>query len=943
MSEEARRPPQETGAPAEASSLGAFVLAIREALLGMPSGVAAPDSEELRQQLARLEALAKRLELREAELEAARQQLLGPWQALLGEALPKLRQRVDTGGLQGLFEFQSLLEEVRRRLSAPPSAALPEGLQAQEVSRLQAEVVRLLEVRRRHDADLPPLRARISELETQLSLAKDHGARIEHETQQLRSERDRLAREAARARKDADEAQWRSTLGVAGVQAADWRRFQDELANLRGGSQELERKLVQARDAAAVEAQEARRLQGELEEAKARLAQSEAERLRIGENVGDARQSETRARAAAQAAERDLKASQERESALRAELASARERLDVAHGELQHEHAARLELAEAVRRLQEQVVTSGRHHAQLEVQIRDAREQAAARATEAEHLRARLPPVEEAYARAQAELEATSRRLAAEQQMTRHLEETLERVSLAKKVLEAESRHLAEGSEAHSKKLAADRDRLAQALDDALGRVVALEGDLGRSNQEERSALERAAQGEARAAALDATRRRLEGELAAALDEVRRLREAQASLGTQVGDLRLQLEASDLSRAEAQRRAQALAGEVMGLQDRLEMAQKAVGDAARDVESLSRQEAQARSFAREMEDEAARLRAELVRLQGIVDRLRPERMSLEAQLELRERQVAQSEKRLADAQTRLNRQADQLRGAGLSGEPSPAFAPASEFEGLDRALETLSAPLEGALASLRAAAPNARAVRPALKEASDALVGVQDQLRSLCELFKTPPAGSPQDVGPMIEAVLKAWTPALAKRRIEVDAKLPARLPRCAAHPERVRLAVHHLLKNAYEAMPRGGRLRLAASAAAGGVRLTLIDSGPGLPPDVLVSPFRPFRFTGPGRLGIGLTLVRRIADSLGRESLLANRPSGGMRADLSFPLPPEGQPAPPAGTSGPGSPRPLPPERLPALLPRELGAVKRALIICVASPPPARVRKPHR
>ncbi|MBI5200143.1 MAG: hypothetical protein HY925_01035, partial [Elusimicrobia bacterium] len=173
--------------------LSAFVLALREALLGMPP--AGAEAADLRAEVARLQTLAKRLEVREADLDEAKKKVLGPWQKLLEEALPKLKSRLDAPGLQNVFEFQGLLEQVRKKLEAPMQASLPEGLQAQEVARLQAEVVRLLESRRRAESEAPPLKARVAELEAQVTAAQEQLQRQARETAEARSERETATRE----------------------------------------------------------------------------------------------------------------------------------------------------------------------------------------------------------------------------------------------------------------------------------------------------------------------------------------------------------------------------------------------------------------------------------------------------------------------------------------------------------------------------------------------------------------------------------------------------------------------------------------------------------------------------------------------------------------------------------------------------------------------------
>lgn len=87
-----------------------------------------------------------------------------------------------------------------------------------------------------------------------------------------------------------------------------------------------------------------------------------------------------------------------------------------------------------------------------------------------------------------------------------------------------------------------------------------------------------------------------------------------------------------------------------------------------------------------------------------------------------------------------------------------------------------------------------------------------------------------------------------------------------------------NLLLNALDAMPQGGLLHIALEAPPDGdlLRLTVNDTGPGIPADLLPRLFTPFTTTKPAGTGLGLSISRRILEEHGGNITAGNRPGGG-------------------------------------------------------------------
>ncbi|HEY6078746.1 MAG TPA: ATP-binding protein, partial [Polyangiaceae bacterium] len=102
--------------------------------------------------------------------------------------------------------------------------------------------------------------------------------------------------------------------------------------------------------------------------------------------------------------------------------------------------------------------------------------------------------------------------------------------------------------------------------------------------------------------------------------------------------------------------------------------------------------------------------------------------------------------------------------------------------------------------------------------------------------------------------------------------------------------ALGNLLENAVH--HAGGVTELTLRADASNVYLEVTDSGSGLSPEALAHGFDPFfrgsqdgQSSSRGALGLGLSLVRRIARAHGGDANIENRPDGGGAiATLSLP-----------------------------------------------------------
>jgi two-component system sensor histidine kinase AtoS len=98
---------------------------------------------------------------------------------------------------------------------------------------------------------------------------------------------------------------------------------------------------------------------------------------------------------------------------------------------------------------------------------------------------------------------------------------------------------------------------------------------------------------------------------------------------------------------------------------------------------------------------------------------------------------------------------------------------------------------------------------------------------------------------------------------------------------------VLNLLINAVQAMPEGGRLDLSAKALDDnrGMRLSIRDSGIGIPPENLKRLFDPFFSTKEGGMGLGLSIAHRIIDQHQGKIEVESSPGEGTTFHIWLPL----------------------------------------------------------
>jgi signal transduction histidine kinase len=139
------------------------------------------------------------------------------------------------------------------------------------------------------------------------------------------------------------------------------------------------------------------------------------------------------------------------------------------------------------------------------------------------------------------------------------------------------------------------------------------------------------------------------------------------------------------------------------------------------------------------------------------------------------------------------------------------------------------------------------------------------------------------DLQKILAAVCEDAAVAADNQGVDIHVDLPARLEMAMSRTRMERVFIN-LITNALEAMPRGGKIRIAARQAGDCALIEVEDSGPGIPPEIYSQLFDPFVTAGKkDGLGLGLSLSRETVRDHGGDMWI--EPADGARFVIRLPL----------------------------------------------------------
>jgi signal transduction histidine kinase len=130
-----------------------------------------------------------------------------------------------------------------------------------------------------------------------------------------------------------------------------------------------------------------------------------------------------------------------------------------------------------------------------------------------------------------------------------------------------------------------------------------------------------------------------------------------------------------------------------------------------------------------------------------------------------------------------------------------------------------------------------------------------------------------------------------------LESRVPPDLPAIRVDANQLSQILMNLLLNAAQATSEGGRITVSANPSSNGetVEVRVVDTGCGIPPDVLPHVFEPFFTTKRGKgTGLGLSISQTYVRSHNGDIHIESAPQRGTTVTITLPV---RRIEPPAGT----------------------------------------------
>jgi hypothetical protein len=203
-------------------------------------------------------------------------------------------------------------------------------------------------------------------------------------------------------------------------------------------------------------------------------------------------------------------------------------------------------------------------------------------------------------------------------------------------------------------------------------------------------------------------------------------------------------------------------------------------------------------------------------------------------------------------------------------------------------IHDLKAPVISVGLMARAAASGlaeASPVKETLERISQEIMRIEDYLKHFARSAgKAAGRTEHVNISSLVRDALGALLGVMAKSRVESVANLAHGEHKVAANKAELRQVLINLLYNSVEAMPDGGKVTISTAVEQGFVKISVADTGRGIPEELQARVFSPFFTTKAEGSGLGLVIARRTVTNYGGRISLES--SGGVGTCFAIYLP---------------------------------------------------------
>jgi len=137
----------------------------------------------------------------------------------------------------------------------------------------------------------------------------------------------------------------------------------------------------------------------------------------------------------------------------------------------------------------------------------------------------------------------------------------------------------------------------------------------------------------------------------------------------------------------------------------------------------------------------------------------------------------------------------------------------------------------------------------------------------------------------ILEETLVLMKEEIQNRKIDVEIDCRVPIPRIPVDRDQIKQVFFNVIKNAFQAMPDGGSLRITLSIEDQLLAMAFRDSGKGIRPEEFARIFEPYHTTKADGSGLGLMIVQRIIQEHGGHLEVASKPDEGTCFTVFLPL----------------------------------------------------------